>query len=111
MTRYHNRKKHIQEDADTINKDKKGQGLIMSKATTKQGKSTLNKIYDYIVEYITTNGYAPSVKDIANGVGLSSTSSVHYNLTMLKDLKMIEMKENTPRAIKVVGFHFEKDKK
>ena len=81
------------------------------KVTAKQGNSTLGRVYDYIVEYMTDNGYAPSVRDICMGVGLKSTSTVYHYLEILVDLGKIEMKELSPRAIKVVGYHFEKDKK
>ena len=50
------------------------------KATTKQGKKTLNKVYKYIIKYMTTNGFAPSIRDICNGVGLTSTATVHHYL-------------------------------
>ena len=87
--------------------------LIMGKVkvTAKQGNSTLSRVYDYIVEYMTDNGYAPSVRDICMGVGLKSTSTVYHYLEILVDLGKIEMKELSPRTIKVVGYHFEKDKK
>lgn len=80
------------------------------KATTKQGKSTLSRVYEYIIEYMTDNGYAPSVRDICNGIELKSTATVYHYLEILVDKGLIEMKEKAPRAIKVVGYHFEKDK-
>ena len=83
----------------------------MSKVKVKKGERTLYKVYDYIVEYMTDNGYAPSVRDICRGVGLKSTATVYHYLEILVDLGKIEMKEYSPRAIKVVGYHFEKDKK
>ena len=79
------------------------------KAATKQSNSTLNRVYDYIVEYMTANGYAPSVRDICRGVGFKSTATVYYYLEILVDKGLIEMKEKAPRAIKVVGYHFERD--
>ena len=76
------------------------------KATTKQGKKTLNKVYKYII----TNGFAPSIRDICNGVGLTSTATVHHYLNILADKGLIEIKDRSSRAIKVIGYHFEKDK-
>lgn len=80
------------------------------RATTKQGKSTLSRVYEYIIDYITDNGYAPSVRDICNGIELNSTATVYHYLEILEDRGLIEMKEKASRAIKVVGYHFEKDK-
>ena len=80
------------------------------KATTKQGKKTLNKVYKYIIKYLTTNGFAPSIRDICNGVGLTSTATVHHYLNILADKGLIEIKDRSSRAIKVIGYHFEKDK-
>ncbi len=80
------------------------------KATTKQGKKTLNKVYKYIIKYMTTNGFAPSIRDICNGVRLTSTATVHHYLNILADKGLIEIKDRSSRAIKVIGYHFEKDK-
>lgn len=80
------------------------------RATTKQGERTVQKVYDFIVEYMITNLYAPSVREIGDGVGLASTSSVYRCLEVLSDRGLIKNKENTPRAIKLVGYHLEKDK-
>lgn len=38
------------------------------KATTKQGEKTLGRVYDFIVEYMTANLYAPGVREIGDGV-------------------------------------------
>ncbi len=54
------------------------------------------------------NGYAPSVKEISTGTGLSSTSTVYNHLVMLEMLGKIEMKRNSPRAIKLVGYEYRK---
>lgn len=80
------------------------------RATTKQGQRTLSRVYDFIVEYMTTNGYAPSIRNICEGVALLSTSSVYHYLEILADQGLIEMKEKASRAIKLVGYHLEKDK-
>lgn len=80
------------------------------RATTKQGKKTLSRVYNYIIKYMTTNGYAPSIHDICDGAELASTSSVHRCLEILADQGLIEIKEKASRAIKLVGYHLEKDK-
>lgn len=81
------------------------------RATTEQGKRMLHRVYDFIVEYMTANLYAPSVREIGEGVGLASTATVYYYLEILADRGLIEVKEKVARAIKLVGYHLEKDKK
>lgn len=66
------------------------------------------KVYDYLVEYIKENGYAPSVREICEGVGLKSTSSVYSHLSTLKKEGKIKMRGNSPRAIHVIGYEFVK---
>lgn len=36
------------------------------------------KIYDFIVQYITEHGYSPTVREIGAGVGLQSTNTGTY---------------------------------
>ena len=38
---------------------------------------TTEKIYDFCKSYIDEHGYAPTIREIGKGVGLSSTSVVH----------------------------------
>ncbi len=67
------------------------------------------QIYDFIVSYIKENLYPPSVREIGDGVGLYSTSSVYEHLKSLERKGYIEVKENSPRAIKVNGYKFVKE--
>ncbi len=66
------------------------------------------RVYNFIVEFIKKNGYAPCLKEICAGTYLSSTSSVRNHLLELEDEGKIKMKPNSPRAIKVIGFQFVK---
>lgn len=75
------------------------------------GNKTKQKVYNYIVKYIKENGYAPSVREICQGVGLSSTSSVHNHLKKLQKEGLIEIRGNSPRAIRVVNYKFIKKEK
>lgn len=62
----------------------------------------------FIKNYIKQHGYAPSVREIGEGVGLKSTSSVHAHLQNLLKMGKIETDAGlgTPRAIRVVGMKF-----
>ena len=62
---------------------------------------TLDKVYEYIIEYIELNTYAPSVRDICQGVGLRSTSTAYSHLKRLVDDGRIEMDAGKRRAIRV----------
>lgn len=68
------------------------------------GYGTTEKVYDFLLEYIDKNGFAPSVREIGEEVGLKSTSSVVYHLSALEEEGRIEIKGNSPRAIKLVGY-------
>lgn len=70
--------------------------------------TNLERVYDFIVEFMKENGYAPSIREICAGADLVSTSSVYRHLLKLEDDGKIEMKPYSPRAIKVIGFQFVK---
>ena len=61
--------------------------------------SKREEILQYLEQYISENGYAPSVREIMEGVGLHSTASVHYHLEALRDSGKISMKGNQNRTI------------
>lgn len=46
-------------------------------------------IYSYIQQEIITNGFAPTVREIAEEFGLSSSSSAHYHLRKLEEAGLI----------------------
>lgn len=69
---------------------------------------TRQKVYEYLIEYIKKHGYAPSVREIAEGVGLRSSSSAYNHLSKLEEEGKIEMRGNSSRAIKIVGYEFTK---
>ena len=68
------------------------------------------EIYDFIVSYIEKNMYPPSIREIAAGVGLSSGTNVWHHLLKIQEYGFIEIKANSPRAIKVKGYKFVKEK-
>lgn len=57
------------------------------------------KVYDYIVDYIDAQGYPPSVREIAEALGLRSPSTVHFHMTHLEELGLIEKGAGKGRAI------------
>lgn len=79
--------------------------------TIRHGVEIRQRIYEYIVNYIQNHGYSPSVREIGDGVGLKSTSSVQSHLGRMFDDGMIETdaKFGSPRAIRVPGYRFVKE--
>lgn len=59
------------------------------------------KIYEFIKLYVSQKGYAPSVREIGNAVGLRSTSSVSLYLKELNEEGLIRRDPARPRAIDI----------
>lgn len=47
--------------------------------------STTDRVYDYIVAFRACHQVSPTVREVAAGVGLSSTSAVAHHLTKLME--------------------------
>ena len=64
-------------------------------------------VYDFLKQEIKRNGYSPSVREICDGVGLSSTSTVHAHLEILKKKGYIKRLPSKNRTIEVLeeGFY------
>lgn len=61
------------------------------------------RILEYIKSEIQTKGYPPSVREIANAVGLKSTATVHGHLTRLEKKGLLHRDAMKPRAMEVIG--------
>ena len=57
------------------------------------------RIYEYLQEVIPAQGYAPSVREICDAVGLKSPSTVHFHLKRLQERGLIEKGDFKGRAI------------
>ena len=66
------------------------------------------RIRQFIIYYISSNGYPPTVREIWNGIGLKSTSTVHSHLQNMRLIGVIEGEIDKPRAIRVPGYEFVK---
>ena len=58
--------------------------------------------YQYIKNYSEANGYPPSVRDIARGVGIKSTSTVHNDLRELEKNGLLRIDGKKSRSIVLV---------
>jgi repressor LexA len=72
---------------------------------TERSELTLrqSEILDFVQAYVARNAYPPSVRDICEAVGLSSTSTVHAHLNTLEEKGFIRRDAAQARAISVVG--------
>lgn len=62
-----------------------------------------DQIYDYLCSVIPEQGYAPSVREICEAVGLKSPSTVHFHLKRLQERGLIEKGDCKGRAIVLTG--------
>ncbi|OBI94694.1 repressor LexA [Mycobacterium alsense] len=60
-------------------------------------------ILNVIRESVTTRGYPPSIREIGDAVGLTSTSSVAHQLRTLERKGYLRRDANRPRAVDVRG--------
>jgi repressor LexA len=74
------------------------EGFIVEDLTERQ-----REILDYIKREVEKKGYPPSVREIGEAVGLSSSSSVHAQLEKLEVLGYLRRDPTKPRAIEVLG--------
>ena len=60
------------------------------------------EILNFLKDEIRMKGYPPSVREIANAVGLKSTSTVHGHLERLEKKGFIRRDPSKPRAIEIL---------
>lgn len=59
------------------------------------------QILDFIRQYIQTNGSAPTLRKIADAIGVSSLATVHEHLQALEEKGLIKRKSGKVRAIEL----------
>ncbi|MFC0299629.1 transcriptional repressor LexA [Virgibacillus soli] len=69
----------------------------MTKISTRQ-----KAILDFIKDEVDKKGYPPSVREIAEAVGLASSSTVHGHLSRLEKKGYIRRDPTKPRAIEIL---------
>lgn len=68
------------------------------KLTTRQ-----QQIFDFIRRHTHEKGYPPTVRDIGQAIGLTSSSTVHAHLANLERLGMLRRDATKPRAMEVLA--------
>jgi repressor LexA len=73
--------------------------MAIEKKLSERQKNILNYIEDYVDE----RGYPPSIREIGDQVGISSTSVVDYNLKVLERVGRIRRDREVSRGLELVG--------
>ena len=71
-------------------------------ADEKQLTEVQSKILEAIVSYRREKGYNPTMREVGEAVGLSSTSSVSYQLSQLRELGFLSKADAGQRAMDVL---------
>jgi repressor LexA len=64
---------------------------------------TQRHVLHFIRAYVKSVGYPPSVREIADGVKLRSSSSVHHHLRTLEMLGFLRRDSNVPRGMVILS--------
>jgi repressor LexA len=75
----------------------------MVHGVTKQDQQRAEKILEFIRERSTSRGYPPTVREIAEAVGLASTSAVHHHLLKLEREGKLQKDATRSRALTIPG--------
>ncbi len=67
-------------------------------AITKRQK----QVYDFISDFVASNGYSPSFEEIGDGLGLSSLATVHKHISNLEKKGLLKRDYNRSRSIDVI---------
>ncbi len=68
---------------------------------TRHDAERRRRILEYISRTVTERGYPPSVREIAEAVGLASTSAVHHHLVALERAGQLERGGRSSRALRL----------
>lgn len=82
-------------EIDRLKRQQKPLATGLPKLSTKQ-----QRVYRYIDDYIAEHGYAPTVRDIAAGLGYGSTSTPHG---LVEKLEKAGYVKRTKRGVMIVG--------
>ncbi len=76
-----------------------------------KGEMVRNDIIKWIALYFTAHGYAPSYREIMEGMGYKSLSSVKHHMDVLFAEGRIksDTEDGSPRSFTISGYSFVKD--
>ncbi len=59
------------------------------------------QVLDFIVQYIQKNGYSPTLRDIADAMGLSAVSTVHEHIVALEEKGVLKRHHDERRGFEI----------
>jgi repressor LexA len=71
--------------------------------TTGELTGRQREIWSFLVDYVDSHGYPPTVREIGAEVGLASPSTVHAHLANLERAGLLRRDPTKPRALELVG--------
>ncbi len=60
------------------------------------------RLFNFLIQYISENQFPPSVREMARGADIKSTSTVYTDLKALKDYGYIKRNSSTSRSIEIL---------
>ena len=60
------------------------------------------EVLDYIIEYRKTNGFPPTLREIARGINTKSFQHVTFMIEKLREKGYITYRDKSPRTIRVL---------
>lgn len=67
------------------------------------GDATRLEILEMVTGYIREHGFSPTLREIADATGISSSSVVAYHLSHMRDAGIITYRDGLSRTIAIVG--------
>lgn len=64
---------------------------------------TPTRILLFIAKFVRDNGYPPTMREMATGVWVSSTSTVRYHLKKLEEKGLIERQPRKARSVRLIA--------
>ena len=64
-------------------------------------KGTTKQIYDYIISYVNSHGFPPSVREICQAVKIKSTSTAFYHINKLDKCGYLKKSATKNRALEI----------
>jgi repressor LexA len=71
--------------------------------TTAELTGRQREIWSFLVDYVDSHGYPPTVREIGEAVGLASPSTVHAHLANLERAGLLRRDPTKPRALELIG--------
>lgn len=61
------------------------------------------QVYDFICQYVQRNDFAPTLREIADAVGVSSVATIHEHLQSLEERNLIRRSKGKTRSLELVN--------